>query len=76
MSAKTLRASVVLVLGMVLFTGCVSPFSEHAEDVRNAWARRANEAHRRWDRYVHDLDWDDPSVDWVDEDYATGPMHR
>ncbi|MCB9899159.1 MAG: hypothetical protein H6825_14235 [Planctomycetes bacterium] len=76
MTAKTLRSSLVLALGMVLLGGCVTPFSDHAADVRNAWAKRANEAHRRWDRYVYDLDWDDPTIDWVDESYATGPMHR
>lgn len=71
------RSSLVLALaGLVFVTGCVTPFSDHAADIRKAWAKRANEAHRRWDKYVHDLDWDDPTHEWEDERYATGPMHR
>ena len=56
--------------------GCVSPFSDHASDVHDAFAKKARDAHRKWDRYVLGLDWDDPNHDWHDESYATGPMHR
>ncbi len=55
---------------------CASPFSDHADDVHEAWAKKANDAHRKWDRYVLGLDWDDPNHEWHDESYATGPMHR
>ena len=52
---------------------CASPFSEHADDVYEAWGRQARSAHRKWDRYVLGLDWDDPYHVWHDESYATGP---
>ena len=50
--------------------------SEFAKDVHAAWAKKARNAHRKWDRYVLGLDWDDPYHEWHDESYATGPMHR
>jgi hypothetical protein len=56
--------------------GCTSPFSEHSEDVKDVWAAKARDAHRKWDRYVMGLDWDDPNHVWHDESYATGPMPR
>jgi len=56
--------------------GCISPFSDHAKDVHAAWERKARNAHRKWDRYVLGLDWDDPYHEWHDESYATGPMHH
>lgn len=52
---------------------CASPFSEHAEDVQEAWGRKANSAHRKYDRYILGLDWDDPYHEWHDASYATGP---
>jgi hypothetical protein len=56
--------------------GCVSPFSEHAEDVKDSFARSFNNAHRKYDRYFLNLDWDDPYHQWHDESYATGTQHR
>ena len=76
MTAKTFRRTAVALALLAFTTGCLSPFSDHGQDVRNAWARKGHNAHRRWDKYVLDLDWDDPRIEWVDESYATGPMHR
>ena len=28
--------------------GCVSPFSDHASDVHDAFAKKARDAHRKW----------------------------
>ena len=69
------RCALALAL-LVTATGCLSPFSDHGQDVRNAWAKQGHNAHRRWDKYVLGLDWDDPTIEWEDESYATGPMHR
>lgn len=70
-------ASVALVAILAACLGaCVSPFSTHADDVHDAWGRKARDAHRKWDRYVLGLDWDDPYHEWHDESYASGPMHR
>ena len=74
MPRKTVRAVLVLCAGLTLFTGCLVPFSDHADDVTASWARGAERAHRRWDRYFNNLDWDDPSIEWQDESYARGPM--
>ncbi|MBM3985339.1 MAG: hypothetical protein FJ296_06590 [Planctomycetes bacterium] len=71
LSSLALAALLAAMLG-----GCVSPFSDHASDVHDAWAEKAHNAHRKWDRYVLGLDWDDPNHEWHDESYATGPMHR
>ena len=56
--------------------GCASPFSTHAEDVKDAFAAKAHNAHRKWDRYVLGLDWDDPYHQWHDESYATGSIRH
>ena len=74
MTRKTLLAALLVLT--VVSTGCVTPFSDHGDDVRAAWARKAHNAHRRWDKYVLGLDWDDPTHDWHDPSYATGTMHR
>lgn len=73
MTRKTLLAALLLV---VVSTGCVTPFSDHGKDIRSAWAKKANSAHRRWDKYVLGLDWDDPTHEWHDPSYASGTMHR
>ncbi|MGQ0552019.1 MAG: hypothetical protein ACT4PU_02230 [Planctomycetota bacterium] len=71
------RAALTALLGLsvLLPVGCMSPFSDHASDVHQAWGRKATDAHRKWDRYVLGLDWDDPYHDWHDESFASGPMH-
>ena len=71
-----LAAFALCAVAAFTLAGCASPFSTHAEDVQEAWARKANEAHRKYDRYILGLDWDDPYHDWHDESYATGPMHQ
>ena len=76
MTRNTIRATLVLFACLTLSTACVSPFSEHAVDVREAWVRKANNFHRKWDRYFLGLDWDDPYHQWHDPQYAAGPMHR
>jgi len=79
MNRPSFRRSAILALLALLCAplgGCTTPFSEHAEDVTDAWAVKARNAHRKWDRYVMGLDWDDPNHEWHDESYATGPMHR
>jgi hypothetical protein len=68
--------TVLALVGALTLSACASPFSEHAEDVHQAWSRKARSAHRKWDRYVLGLDWDDPYHEWHDESYASGPMHR
>jgi len=75
MTRRPALAALAAVIALTL-AACASPFSEHAEDVQEAWARKAHNAHRKWDRYVLGLDWDDPYHEWHDESYATGPtMH-
>jgi hypothetical protein len=76
MTVKRLRSVLILVTLATISTGCLSPFSDHGDDVRTAWARKGHQFHRRWDKYVLGLDWDDPTMEWKDESYATGPMHR
>ena len=76
MTSKLFRRSALAFALLAFTTGCLSPFSDHGQDVRNAWAKKGHEAHRRWDKYVLGLDRDDPTIDWEDESYATGPMHR
>jgi hypothetical protein len=76
MSHQLFRRSAVALALLAFTTGCLSPFSPHGQDVLNAWERAGNNAHRRYDKYVLGLDWDDPTIEWVDESYATGPMHR
>ena len=76
MSHQLFRRSAIALALLAFTTGCLSPFSGHGEDVLNAWERAGNNAHRRYDKYVLGLDWDDPTIEWVDESYATGPMHR
>lgn len=66
----------VLALALLALPACVSPFTEHAADVRSAWEAKLHSAHRRWDKYVLGLDWDDPYHEWHDARYASGPMHR
>jgi len=61
-------------LAALALAGCVSPFSAHAEDVKAAWARKARDAHRKYDKYILGLDWDDPYHQWHDESYASGPL--
>ena len=75
MTRRRSRTALALVVLLACATGCVSPFEPHAQDVRNAFGRQAESAHRKWDRYVLGLDWDDPRIEWVDPSYATGPMH-
>jgi hypothetical protein len=67
---------VLVALLVSVLTGCLSPFSDHSADVQDAWARKARDAHRKWDRYVLGLDWDDPYHEWHDESYASGTMHH
>jgi hypothetical protein len=55
--------------------GCVSPFSPHADDVTDAFAVKFRDMHRKYDRYILGLDWDDPYHQWHDESYATGSIH-
>lgn len=77
MARKTLLRSLALaVLGLTVVTGCASPFSDHAADVRDAMEVKIERAHRRFDRYFYGLDWDDPTHEWHDESYARGPMIR
>ena len=57
-------------------TGCASPFGDHADDVKDAWSAKARDAHRKYDRYILGLDWDDPNHDWHDDSYASQPMHH
>ena len=75
-STRRIATLALLALLVSPLGGCVTPFSDHAEDVTDAWAEKARNAHRKWDRYVLGLDWDDPNHEWHDESYATGPMHR
>jgi hypothetical protein len=75
-ASRRLAPLALAALLAAMLGGCVSPFSDHASDVHEAWAKKANDAHRKWDRYVLGLDWDDPDHEWHDESYATGPMHR
>ena len=74
------RRPVLIALAAVTalsLAGCASPFSDHAEDVLDNWANKnARSAHRKWDRYVLGLDWDDPYHEWHDESYATGPTQH
>lgn len=72
MTRRPVLAALAAVTALTL-AACASPFSEHAEDVHDAWAKKARSAHRKWDRYVLGLDWDDPYHEWHDESYATGP---
>ena len=72
MTRRPVLAALAAVAALAL-AACASPFSEHAEDVHDAWAKKARSAHRKWDRYVLGLDWDDPYHEWHDESYATGP---
>jgi hypothetical protein len=74
MPRKTIRAVVVLGAALTLFTGCLTPFSDHSKDITTEWGKGFERAHRRFDRYFHNVDWDDPSVEWHDESYARGPM--
>ena len=73
MTRKTLLA---VLITLTATTACVTPFSSHGKDVRDAMGRQANNAHRRWDKYVLGLDWDDPTIEWHDPSYATGTLHR
>ena len=74
-SRRFATLALVVLMGSAL-GACTSPFSEHSEDIKEAWASKARDAHRKWDRYVMGLDWDDPYHTWHDESYATGPMPR
>jgi hypothetical protein len=76
MIRKTLRTLPALALLSLLLGGCASPFSEHSYDVTDSWARDFNEMHRKWDRHVLGLDWDDPYHEWHDSKHASGPMHQ
>ncbi len=76
MTRKLARSLSALALAAYLsttLTGCVSPFSAHAEDVTEAWGRKAHSMHRQYDRYILGFDWDDPYQAWHDPSYATGP---
>jgi hypothetical protein len=73
---RPLSRLAVLAIVSATLGGCLSPFSDHAQDVHEAWARQARNAHRKWDRYVLGLDWDDPYHEWHDESYASGPSHH
>jgi hypothetical protein len=75
-TARSLSALAIAALLSATLSGCMSPFSKHAEDVTDAWGHQAREAHRKWDRYVLGLDWDDPYHEWHDSSFASGPMHQ
>ena len=71
------RLSALLIVALLTsLSACISPFHDHADDHMDVFSRDAREAHRKWDRYFLNLDWDDPYHDWPDESFATGPMHR
>lgn len=70
------KAWLVALAVVITLPGCLSPFSDHAKDHHDAFARDAREAHRKYDRYFLNLDWDDPYHDWHDESFASGPGHR
>ena len=72
----TRKICCALLLVLTVTTGCVTPFSDHGKDHRAAMMRKFDNAHRRWDKYVLGLDWDDPTIEWHDPSYATGTMHR
>lgn len=74
MPRKTLRSLLILCACLTLVTGCLTPFSAHGDDVSASWGRQLENFHRRWDRYINNLDWDDPSIDWKDESYARSSM--
>ena len=75
MTRRPVLAALAAVTALTL-AACASPFSEHAKDVQDAFARDFHSMHRKFDRYVLRLDWDDPYHEWHDESYATGPtMH-
>ena len=79
MTRKTARSVSALALVALISTalsGCITPFSTHADDVYEAWGRKAHQMHRQYDRYILGFDWDDPYQDWHDESYATGPNPR
>lgn len=76
MARTSLRCFALAVLGLSLLSACTSPFSPHAQDVRDAWERKIERAHRRWDRHFNGLDWNDPAHEWHDESYARGPRIR
>jgi hypothetical protein len=76
MARNTLRSIALATLGLALVSACASPFTDHGADVRDAWGKKIERAHRRWDRHFNGLDWDDPSHEWHDESYARGPMIR
>jgi hypothetical protein len=40
-----------------------APFSEHAEDVEDAWEKKAQDAHRKWNGYALGLDGDNPNAE-------------
>ena len=73
---RLLPSLALVALCALPLSGCASPFSDHADDVKDAWAAKARDAHRKWDRYVLGLDWDDPNHEWHDDSYAAGPMHH
>jgi hypothetical protein len=75
MTRRPFLAALAAVTALTL-AACASPFSDHAEDVQDAWAQKFHSAHRKWDRYVLGLDWDDPYHEWHDESYATGPTQH
>ena len=74
--SRRLASLALLALVCAPLGACVTPFSDHAKDVHEAWADDMREMHRKYDRYVLGLDWDDPNHDWHDESYATGPGHH
>lgn len=76
MSRNVLRVVLVSLACLTLFTGCLLPFSDHSDDVLEAWGRKGRNFHRKWDRYFLGLDWDDPYHEWHDPSYASGPMIR
>ena len=78
MTRSTSRRCAAFALALVVFAplgGCVSPFTPHAEDVTDAFAVKMHDMHRKYDRYILGLDWDDPYHQWHDESYASGSIH-
>ena len=69
-------SALLLIMLLTSLSACVSPFHDHAEDVKEVFSKDARSAHRKWDRYFLNFDWDDPYHEWHDPSFASGPMHR
>ena len=75
-TSRRLASLALIALACAPLGACVTPFSEHAKDIGEAVSDQAREAHRKYDRYFWNLDWDDPNHVWHDESYASGPGHH